>query len=72
MTDDKQRDLRYVGSSKKDLKKLPAIVKESFTFGLLLAQSGDRHPDAKTLSGMGSAKVIEVRNRYEKNAYRAV
>ena len=38
-----------------------------------LAQVGERHATrAKTLSGFGGAAVIEVKENYDGNAYRAV
>jgi phage-related protein len=42
-------------------------------YALFLAQMGKRHPTmAKTLKGFGGGTVIEVRESYEGNAYRAV
>jgi phage-related protein len=42
-------------------------------YALFLAQMGERHPTmAKTLSGFGGANVIEVKESYDGNAYRAV
>lgn len=40
--------------------------------GLYLAQMGDRHKHAKTLSGLGSAKIIEIRESDESGTYRVV
>jgi len=38
--------------------------------GLYLAQMGDRHNHAKTLSGLGNAKVIELRENDRSGTYR--
>lgn len=40
--------------------------------GLYLAQMGDRHSHAKTLSGFGSAKVIELRENDKSGTYRLI
>lgn len=54
------RQLRWVGSSKKDLMAMPAEVQDVFGYALHLAQSGQKHPDAKPLKGFGGAGVLEV------------
>ena len=42
-------------------------------YALFLAQMGERHTTmAKALGGFGGANVIEVRESYDGNAYRAV
>jgi phage-related protein len=42
-------------------------------YALFLAQVGERHTTmAKTLKGFGGGNVIEIRESYEGNAYRAV
>ncbi len=42
-------------------------------YALFLAQMGERHSTmAKTLGGFGGAAVIEVKESYDGNAYRAV
>ena len=42
-------------------------------YALFLAQMGERHSTmAKTLGGFGGAAVIEMRESYDGNAYRAV
>lgn len=40
--------------------------------GLYLAQMGDRHGRAKTLSGLGNAKVIELRENDRSGTYRVI
>lgn len=64
--------LFWVASSKKDLKALPDDVQSSIGYALHLAQTGDKHPDAKPLRGFGSAGVLEVVEDYEGNTFRAV
>lgn len=64
--------LMWVGSSKKDLIKMPDDVQDMFGFALHLAQSGQKHPDAKPLKGFGGAGVLEVVENYKTDTYRAV
>lgn len=62
------KPLRWVASSKKDLMAMPEEVQDTFGYALHLAQSGQKHPDAKPLKGFGGAGVLEVVEDY----YRAV
>lgn len=64
--------LMWVGSSKKDLMKMPDDVQDMFGFALHLAQSGQKHPDAKPFKGFGGAGVLEVVENYKTDTYRAV
>lgn len=67
-----RKSLLWVGSSKKDLKQMPADVQDVFGHALDLAQRGAKHPDAKALKGFGSAGVLEVVDDFDTNTYRAV
>jgi phage-related protein len=64
--------LVWMGSSKKDLLKLPSSVIDVFGYALYLAQTGGRHPDAKVLRGFGDAGVIKVFKSAGTGTYRAV
>lgn len=66
------KPLIWVGSSKKDLLALPDEVVDVFGYGLHLAQLGLKHPDAKPLSGFGSASVLEIVEDWRGDTYRAV
>ena len=66
------KPLRWVASSKKDLMHMPEGVRDVFGYALNLAQSGQKHPDAKPLKGFGGAGVLEVVEDFQGNAYRAV
>jgi phage-related protein len=51
----------------------PAAAQREMGYALLLAQMGERHPTmAKTLKGFGGGAVIEVKETYDGNSYRAV
>ncbi len=66
------RNLRWVGSAKKDLRAMPADVQDTFGYALHLAQAGDRHSQAKPLKGFGGAGVLEVVEDHQGDTYRAV
>jgi phage-related protein len=61
-----------MGSSKKDLRALPAEVVDVFAYALYVAQTGKRHDNTKVLKGFGDASVLEFIESQAGNAYRAV
>jgi phage-related protein len=62
----------WIGSSRKDLRALPALVQDYIGYALHLAQLGGKHRDAKTLTGFGGASVQEIVVDYNRGTYRAV
>lgn len=68
----KLKKLVWIGSSKKDLMKLPKEVVDTFGYGLYLAQKGAMHPDTKVLQGFSSAGVVEIKTSDTAGTYRAV
>jgi phage-related protein len=60
-----------MGSSKKDLVALPALVVDVFGYGLYLAQTGRRHENSKVLRGFGDASVVEIVESGAGGTYRA-
>lgn len=64
--------LFWIGRSREDLKEFPDEVQDEMGHGLYLAQMGDRHNHAKTLTGLGSAKIIELRETDRSGTYRVV
>jgi phage-related protein len=69
---DKEKPLEWIGSSHKDLMRLPVDVRRFFGFALSLAQAGDQHDAAKVLKGFGGASVLEVVESDVGGTYRAV
>ncbi len=63
--------IEWVGSSKNDLKKFPAYVKDQVGFALYQAQMGLKHRNVKSLRNIGS-NVLEIVSRYDGNTYRVV
>jgi phage-related protein len=66
------RQVRWVGSSKKDLKTFPRPVQRSIGQALYAAQCGEEYPSVKALKGFGGRAVLEILASYEGDAYRAV
>jgi phage-related protein len=67
-----EKPIEWIGSSYKDLLRMPAEVRRLFGFALSLAQAGDRHDAAKVLKGFGGTGVLEVVEDDEGGTYRAV
>lgn len=67
-----RKPLKWVGSAKRDLDAMPEDVKDVFGHAIDLAQAGGRHPDAKVMTGFGSAGVLEVVEDSHGDTYRAV
>ena len=65
------KQLKWVGSSKKDLSEVPEEVRFEMGFALYTAQLGETHESAKMFKGHGSG-VYEIVSDHDKNAYRAI
>jgi phage-related protein len=72
MSTQTRKPLKWVGSAKRDLDSMPEDVKDLFGYAIDLAQAGGKHPDAKVLTGFGSAGVLEVVEDDRGSTYRAV
>lgn len=62
----------WVGSTRKDLKRLPDHVQDVFGHLLLDAQFGEHPEGAKVLRGFGGGGVLELLEDHDGNTYRAV
>ena len=63
---DDLKPLDWVGSSKKDLKRLPEGVQERFTQAFFMAMAGDKHRDAKPLKDFGPRVLEIIYRQYDK------
>lgn len=72
MSKQPRKPIKWVGSAKRDLDAMPDDVKDVFGHAIDLAQAGGKHPDAKVMSGFGSAGVLEVVEDFHGDTYRAV
>ena len=66
------KKLIWVGSSRKDLIKMPEEVVDGMGYGLYLAQRGLFPGNAKVLKGFGGASLIELKESDAAGTYRAV
>ena len=66
-----EKPLLWVGPSKRDLLEFPGPVVNEIGWALGVAQFGGKHPAAKHWKGEG-ARVLEIVENFDGNAYRAV
>jgi phage-related protein len=66
------KEIVWLGSSKKDLISMPATVQCTFGYALHLAQTGDKHNQARSLKGFSSAGILEIVEDWRGNTYRAI
>lgn len=66
------REILYIGSSLKDLRKMPQEVQDIFALGFVLAADGKKHMSAKLLKGFGGGSVLEIVEDHRSGTYRAV
>ena len=67
-----EKQIFWIGSSKKDLMALPVSVRKFFGHVLDFAQRGDQHSAVKPLKGFGGAGVLEIIENDVGGTYRAV
>ncbi len=66
------KPVRWLGTSRAELRDFPAAVRRDIGLALHYAQAGDKHPSAKPLSGFGGAGVLEIVVDHTGDTYRAV
>jgi phage-related protein len=66
------KPVRWVGSSKEDLREFPEDVRRRVGGALWDAQLGRKAPYAKPLSGFGGAGVLEIVDDFDGDTFRAV
>jgi phage-related protein len=72
MVTDELKPVFWIGSSRRDLRSMPQQVRKDIGQALYTAQQGLTDPAAKPLKGFGGARVMEIVERYQTDAYRAV
>lgn len=72
MEANEMRSIFWVGSSLKDLTKMPQEVQDTFNFGLIQATKGLKHVNSKPLKGFGGNSVLEIVEDHRSGTYRAV
>ena len=68
----REKQIIWIGSSKKDLMALSEDVIDVIGYALHYAQAGNKHDDAKVLKGFHGATVIEIIADDKAGTYRAV
>ncbi|HYZ26775.1 MAG TPA: type II toxin-antitoxin system RelE/ParE family toxin [Geminicoccaceae bacterium] len=71
-SDVRPKPVRWVGSSKEDLRDFPEEVRRRVGGALWDAQLGLKAPYAKPLRGFGGAGVLEIVDDFDGDTYRAV
>ncbi len=66
------KPVRWVGSSRRDLKTFPRPVQRHIGQALYAAQRGEEYPSVKALQGFGGRAVLEIVAPHEGDSYRAV
>ena len=66
------KPVRWVGSSRRDLKTFPPLVQRHIGQALFAAQCGEEYPSVKALKGFGGRTVLEIVARDAGDTYRAV
>ena len=66
------KPLDFIGSSREDLREFPDEVKQDIGYALFEAQKGQTSESAKPLKGFGGAGILEIIERSDGDAYRAV
>jgi phage-related protein len=72
MMDDEPKPVRWIGSSRKDLKAFPKAVQRDVGQALYAAQCGKEYPAVKALRGFGGRSVLEIVAPHEADTYRAI
>lgn len=70
--DSQLKPVRWVGSSKEDLRSFPDEVRSRVGGALWEAQLGRKAPYAKPLKGFGGASVLEIVDDFDGDTFRAV
>lgn len=69
---DDVKAVRWVGSSRKDLKAFPKAVQRDIGQALYAAQCGEEYPSVEALKGFKGRSVLEIVAPYAGDTFRAV
>ncbi|HNR29279.1 MAG TPA: type II toxin-antitoxin system RelE/ParE family toxin [Candidatus Hydrogenedentes bacterium] len=65
------KSIYWVGSARKDMRRLPEAVRYTFGYALYLARRNEKHAAAKPLKGFGGAGVLDIVEDFAGDTYRA-
>src|SRR6266581_1023293 len=66
------RPVRWIGSSRRDVRAFPKAVKRDIGQALYAAQRGEEYPSVKALKGFGGRSVLEIVALGDGATFRAV
>jgi phage-related protein len=66
------KPVRWIGSSRKDLKSFPKAVQRDVGQALYAAQCGEEYPAVKALKGFAGRSLLEIVAPYDGDTFRAV
>ena len=73
IVDSKQpKPVRWIGSSRKDVRSFPQRIRRDIGKALYAFQDGETDPAAKPLKGFGGSSVMEIVASHSGNTWRAV
>ncbi|HET7842417.1 MAG TPA: type II toxin-antitoxin system RelE/ParE family toxin [Terriglobia bacterium] len=70
--DGEPKPVRWIGSSRADLKAFPEAVRRHIGQALYAAQCGEEYPSVKALKGFGGRSVLEIVAIEHTGTYRAI
>lgn len=70
--EERPKPLYWIASAKKDLMEFPAPVIRDMGYALDYAQRGERAGHATPMRGFGGANVLEIRDNFAGDTFRAV
>ena len=66
------KPVKWVGSSRKDVKSFPKNVRRDIGQALYAAQCGEEYPSVKALKGFGGRSVLEIGSTSDTSTFRAI
>jgi phage-related protein len=72
MIETEVKPVRWIGSSRKDVKSFPQPVRVEIGYALYAAQRGETDPAAKPLKGFGGRGVLEIVTDHRGDTWRSV
>jgi phage-related protein len=66
------KEVRWMGSSRKDVQGFPRLVRFEIGQALYAAQCGQNDPSAKVLKGFGGSSVAEIVTPFDGDTWRTV
>lgn len=73
MDDEQQpKKVRWMGTSRRDLRGFPESVRRDIGQALFAAQCGEEYPSVKAMQGFGGRSVLEIVSSYSGNTFRGV